>query len=292
MKIFGYEKEEILHKTLDGLFSSDKDIHKDAEKSTHDLSHENKIQIETVRTDKYGKIIPVQIISFPVRENDEVIYFFTIYKDITEISNIEKKYKRIVDSLPEEIYAFNSKNMEEIISKNARSIYFLLNDNDKNKIKDATDIISERKKTVNFITHIEEKTGEQKWYRINIIYINEDETLVILKDITVQKNLDEEKNRWNIFYNNLSLTIKDVLSSDLNENSYQKILDYAVASIPEIDGGSVLEKREDGLYHFVALTENYDRKILMNITLKPDELLGKESDTIQITEIWDPETPR
>ncbi len=284
LKMFGYEKEEILHKALDGLFSSDKDIHNDAEKITHDLSHENKIQAKTVRTDKYGKRIPVQIISFPVRENDEVVYFFTIYKDITEISNIEKKYKRIVDSLPEEIYAFNSKNMEEIISKNAKSIYFLLNDDDKNKIKDATDIISERKKTVNFITHIEEKTGELKWYRINIIYINEDEKLVILKDITIQKNSDEEKNRWNVFYNNLSLTIKDVLSSDLNENSYQKILDYAVASIPEIDGGSVLEKREDGLYHFVALTKNYDRKILMNITLNPDELHGKESDTIQITE--------
>lgn len=282
LNLFDYKRNEIKNFYLHNMFSAIDKENKFLEEQYDNLCLDKFILINTFITNKKGEKIPVQIKSFLIKENDYTNYTCTIFKETYEILKAENKSKKIVESLSDEIYTVNENNLEEVINKNQKSVYKFFNKYEKEKIKDAVSLVIKRHKKISLHTSVLRKTKE--FFQINVVHVMEDEALVIIKDVTLQKNALNEKSTWNIFYNNLSLTIKDILSSDLNENSYQKILDYAVASIPDIDGGSVVEKRDDGLYHFIALTENYDRNILMNITLKPGELVGEESDTIQMKE--------
>ena len=282
LNLFGYKRSELTDFSLYKMFSVIDKENKYLEELYGNSNSKNIYNVNSSINNKKGREIPVQIKIFTIKENNSTNYKCIIFKEKYEILKAENKSKKIVESLSDEIYVVDENNVEEIIKKNQKSVYNFFNKYEKEKIKDAVSLVIRRHKKISLHTSIIRKTKE--FFQINIVHIMEGEALVIIKDVTLQKNALNEKSTWNIFYNNLSLTIKDVLSSDLNENSYQKILDYAVASIPDIDGGSVVEKRNDGLYHFIALTENYDRNILMNITLKPGELVGEESDTIQIKE--------
>ena len=277
LNIFGYKKDEVVDFSIDEIFSED---YKDNQ--CEDLKSLGIDEINAFLKNEKGEKNPFHIKTFMINGENNANYTCTIFKETYDILKAENKSKKIVESLSDEIYAVNETNIEEIINKNQKTAYKHFSKYDKEKIKDAVSLAIKRHKKISLHTSIIRRYKE--FFQINIVHIMEEEALIIIKDVTLQKNALNEKSIWNNFYNNLSLTIKDILSSDLNENSYQKILDYAVASIPDIDGGSVVEKREDGLYHFIALTDNYDRKILMNITLKPGELVGEESDTIKMKE--------
>ena len=283
-EIFGYSVKEVKGKYIDDLFSSDKEIYEDAKKISEKTFKGEKNVYETTRINKFSEKIPVKIIAFPIKENDRIVGIFGIFREQISLKKAETKYKRIVDSLPEEIYIATNNNFENEINKYKDSIYHSFSKENQNHIKKSINLSLERKRKINYTVKIRNKANEEVYYEIKIIGIDQNEVLLIIRNISIERKEIYEKNRLNVFYDFLSKAIQDVLSSELNENTYQKILDYAVSAIPEIDGGSVLEKREDSLYHFVAMTDNYNRKILMNFTFKPHELANNESDKIEIKE--------
>lgn len=67
----------------------------------------------------------------------------------------------------------------------------------------------------------------------------------------------------------------DLLSSTLDSTFYQTALERTVELVPDAQGGSVLIRREDGLFHFEAAME-FESGVLKSITLS-DEELGKRS---------------
>ena len=75
----------------------------------------------------------------------------------------------------------------------------------------------------------------------------------------------------------------ELLASTLSPSFYQAALDRTVELVPDAQGGSVLLRHEDGLYHFEAAVE-FDFDILQQLTLS-DEEMGQSRDRTSIKKI-------
>ncbi|MFO8063099.1 MAG: sensor domain-containing diguanylate cyclase [Spirochaetia bacterium] len=75
----------------------------------------------------------------------------------------------------------------------------------------------------------------------------------------------------------------ELLSSTLNATFYQTALERTVQLVPDAQGGSVLIRHDDGLYHFEAAVE-FDSEVLKSITLC-DEEMGKRAGEANIEKI-------
>lgn len=77
----------------------------------------------------------------------------------------------------------------------------------------------------------------------------------------------------------------ELLSSTLDTTFYQTALERTVHLVPDAEGGSIVIRRDDGLYHFEAAVE-FDFDVLKSVTLSGDELgprhKGPKSEKIEI----------
>jgi diguanylate cyclase (GGDEF)-like protein len=77
----------------------------------------------------------------------------------------------------------------------------------------------------------------------------------------------------------------ELLSSTLDTTFYQTALERTVHLVPDAEGGSIVIRRDDGLYHFEAAVE-FDFDVLKSVTLSGHELgprhSGAKSEKIEI----------
>ncbi|NBC16395.1 MAG: diguanylate cyclase [Bacteroidetes bacterium] len=77
----------------------------------------------------------------------------------------------------------------------------------------------------------------------------------------------------------------ELLSSTLDTTFYQTALERTVHLVPDAEGGSIVIRHDDGLYHFEAAVE-FDFDVLKSVTLSDDELgprhTGRESEKVEI----------
>ena len=77
----------------------------------------------------------------------------------------------------------------------------------------------------------------------------------------------------------------ELLSSTLDTTFYQTALERTVHLVPDAEGGSIVTRHDDGLYHFEAAVE-FDFDVLKSVTLSGDELgprhTGPKSEKIEI----------
>ncbi|TYB94740.1 MAG: EAL domain-containing protein [Kosmotoga sp.] len=71
-------------------------------------------------------------------------------------------------------------------------------------------------------------------------------------------------------------TTNEILRSELSEKTYAELLKRAVEIVPGAESGSLLIKKKDGRYHFIAAI-NYDTEILKDVSFSPDEIMHGKS---------------
>lgn len=79
----------------------------------------------------------------------------------------------------------------------------------------------------------------------------------------------------------------DLLSSELDATFYQTALERTVELVPDAEGGSVMIRHDDGLYHFEAAVE-FDFEVLKSVALSDAELGERRAEArIEKIEIQD-----
>ena len=97
----------------------------------------------------------------------------------------------------------------------------------------------------------------------------------LLNRLDLENNLNLRQSnlqKWNHFHNNLNLFISETLNYGLDESFYQRLLEHATAVIPGVNAGSIMVRKPDGLYHYVAAL-GYNLEILQGVTYEENEIV-------------------
>lgn len=95
----------------------------------------------------------------------------------------------------------------------------------------------------------------------NILYFD-----IIIKDITQEK-------QQHIFQQTLIQLTEDMLQRGIDEGFYQRLLEYAVLAIPDVQAGSIIIRKEDSTYQYVAAL-GYDLEILRDVHYQEHEIVA------------------
>jgi len=108
-KLFGYTREEAIGKTINSLVAPDH-LLDEADRLSHTVVHGNRVEFESKRRTKDGKLIDVLILGAPIFHEGKQMGVYAIYRDITERKKaeeeliIQKTYlERLFNSAPEAI---------------------------------------------------------------------------------------------------------------------------------------------------------------------------------------------
>ena len=82
--------------------------------------------------------------------------------------------------------------------------------------------------------------------------------------------------KWNHFHTNLNHFISETLQYGLDESFYHRLLEHATAVIPGVNAGSIMVRKPDGFYHYVAAL-GYDLEILKEVTYQENEIVVNTS---------------
>lgn len=89
-KLFGYQKEECVHKELDDLIVPE-ELKKEASAHSENFKEGYSKQIEAIRITKDQKKVFVSIIGTPILVNEQLIGYYVIYRNISEQKTFEQQ---------------------------------------------------------------------------------------------------------------------------------------------------------------------------------------------------------
>ena len=101
----------------------------------------------------------------------------------------------------------------------------------------------------------------------------------LLNRLDLENNLNLRQTnlqKWNHFHTNLNHFISETLQYGLDESFYQRLLEHTTAVIPGVNAGSIMVRKPDGLYHYVAAL-GYDLEILKKVTYQENEIIVNTS---------------
>ena len=113
------------------------------------------------------------------------------------------------------------------------------------------------------------KTKKHIWVSENAWLVRDQEGNILYYEGTIE-DITQRKH-YQIFQENLTQCIKDILEHGLDDHLYQRLLERVVAAVPEAQAGSILLQREDQRYHYVA-SVGFDFNALQKISLPPQDL--------------------
>ncbi len=119
-----------------------------------------------------------------------------------------------------------------------------------------------------------------QYFDINIIpvqskAVDQKAYVLSLKDVTRQQKDAIALRQAAAFRGSLLSLVKDLMYEEVNEAFYERILNHAIKVIPNAEMGSVLQKKADGFYHFVAVS-GFDKSALEKISFTKTELIFQE----------------
>ncbi len=94
-EMFGYSEKELQGKNIKTIVHAHK--YQETENYIEKLIEKGEISSRTYRKKKSGEQIEVSIEAFPLSLESENLGYYVIYRDITELKNIEKEYKEVKD---------------------------------------------------------------------------------------------------------------------------------------------------------------------------------------------------
>ncbi len=98
IELFGFDEEEITGCSIDKIVVPD-DLYNEAASFTKDLSEGKRIEVDTVRKHKNGRLINVSLLGAPISVDMKQIGNFCIYRDITERKKSEEEKKKLQEQL-------------------------------------------------------------------------------------------------------------------------------------------------------------------------------------------------
>ncbi len=108
--------------------------------------------------------------------------------------------------------------------------------------------------------------------------------LVTQIDVTERKNAEEKLRRLADFQKALVDIIAELWQKKITPAFYQLLLEQAIAIIPGAEAGSVLVRKDDGRYHYVA-TVDYDLQSLLDVTFSEQELYFDTKDGLKAPQL-------
>lgn len=211
VKIFGYETEEITGKYINDFIVPDS-LKQEGQYLTNSVAVGQEISMETTRKTKSGKLIEVSILGKPIIHTDgKQLAVYGIYRDITvrkenesALKRSEEKNRAIVEAIPDLFF---------IISNDGVFLDCLANNDDKlyqpkamfigknvreimpEYISDKFFNAVEKLNTTNSIQVYDYDlfmNGDNYWFDNRIARINEEQVLIISRDITHRKKAEQE----------------------------------------------------------------------------------------------------
>ncbi len=93
-KIFGYTTEEVIGRRTKDLITPD-DLQEEVESFMYRMAQTGEVfAVETVRTHKNGKRVPVSVICVPMSSKDSGNIGYLIYRDISETKRLQEEQRR------------------------------------------------------------------------------------------------------------------------------------------------------------------------------------------------------
>ncbi len=99
---------------------------------------------------------------------------------------------------------------------------------------------------------------------------------VLLQRLELERELrfrQEALERWEKFRSSLLLFMSETLKRGLDESFYQRLLEHAANIIPGADAASIMTRRNDGRYAYVAAI-GHEFSELRKVTFAPHEVFG------------------
>lgn len=94
-EMFGFSSEEIAGKDLNDLLTNDEELRREARNiDVLAWSGDEPVKVDTWRTRRDGTMIPVRVLQFPFRVDEETLVDYTIYRDRTAEIRAEAALKR------------------------------------------------------------------------------------------------------------------------------------------------------------------------------------------------------
>ena len=94
-EMFGYSEKELKGKNIKTIVHAHK--YQETKNYIEKLIKKGEISSRTYRKKKSGEQIEVSIEAFPLSLENETLGYYVIYRDLTELKNIEKEYKEVKD---------------------------------------------------------------------------------------------------------------------------------------------------------------------------------------------------
>lgn len=300
-KMFGYQLDEVIGRLVDDVVVKDPELRAEAEQITKiTLSGEN-ISNETIRQRKDGTRFPVSVLGAPIYDGEKVVGVVGIYKDITELKESQEKLleslrknRALINAIPDMIFVVSKDGTyidfkadkedllalppEKIIGSNIKNTG--LNPEFLDRLLEAIEkaLNTNEVQTVEYSLKIPAGLG---YFEARIVALNEEEVLMLVRDITEQKKNQLRLERFALFHRALTEMFNEILQMELDKNPYQRLVEHAVEVVPGAEAGSLLMKDETGVYRLVAAV-GYNLKKLKKIFFKPEELAQGKTDNVLI----------
>ncbi len=95
-EFFKYSLTEILGMDIDECIVSDKYMKTALSYSNHVIKEKSPVQVEAIRTDKFGEDLDVEITAYPINLHNNSLGIFAIYRDISDRKEKEKEIKKLI----------------------------------------------------------------------------------------------------------------------------------------------------------------------------------------------------
>jgi PAS domain S-box-containing protein len=99
-ELFGYAAEEAIGRTINELVLDSEELPPDAEVRPEDVLEAGRIDRVTRRRRNDGTLVDVEVSMVPLHVDEELVGFYAIYRDITEIKLAETRFRRLAEELP------------------------------------------------------------------------------------------------------------------------------------------------------------------------------------------------
>ncbi|MBD0330740.1 MAG: PAS domain S-box protein, partial [Thermoleophilia bacterium] len=98
-RLFGYTADEAIGRNIDDLVATEPRLREEAV-AVNERVRTGEIQLVTQRTRKDGSLVDVQVLGAPVSVGGELVGYYALYHDISELQRQRRYYEALVESSP------------------------------------------------------------------------------------------------------------------------------------------------------------------------------------------------